>query len=88
VEENRVEAIHASCDCPAGRLTSVDKNGTEHEPVYDPSIDIIQDPEKNVSGGIFVKGHIPVESVDGRIYDTRYRVVLCRCGQSRNKPFL
>lgn len=52
VEENRVEAIHAACDCPAGRLTSVDKSGIEHEPVYNPSIDVIQDPGKNVSGGI------------------------------------
>ncbi|MGE4353774.1 MAG: CDGSH iron-sulfur domain-containing protein [Oscillospiraceae bacterium] len=87
IEENRAEAIKAASDCPAGRLTSVDKDGTEHEPVYAPSIDIIQDPERDVSGGIFVKGHVPIESADGTMYESRNRAVLCRCGKSRNKPF-
>jgi len=86
-EENRSEAITAACECPAGRLTAVDKDGNEYEPAYDPSINIIQDPERNVSGGIFVKGRIPIESADGTTYELRNRVVLCRCGRSNNKPF-
>lgn len=86
-EDNREEAIQAACDCPSGRLTAADKDGTEYEPVLEPSIDIIQDPEKGVSAGIFVKGHIPIESADGTMYETRNRAVLCRCGASRNKPF-
>jgi hypothetical protein len=57
-DENRSEAIKAASDCPAGRLTAVDKDGTEIEPVLEPSIDIIQDPQKGVSSGIFVKGRI------------------------------
>jgi CDGSH-type Zn-finger protein len=87
IEENRAEAIIAACDCPAGRLTAVDKDGTVYEPVYEPSIEIIQDPERGVSAGIFVKGGIPIESADGTMYETRNRVVLCRCGKSNNKPF-
>ncbi len=86
-EEDRSEAIQAANDCPTGRLTAVEKDGTEHEPVYDPSIDVIQDPEKGVSGGLFVKGYVPVESADGTVYEIRNRVVLCRCGESENKPF-
>ncbi|MEA4816344.1 MAG: CDGSH iron-sulfur domain-containing protein [Lachnospiraceae bacterium] len=46
IEKNREEAIIAANDCPAGRLLAVDKDGTEHEPFYDPSIDILQDPEQ------------------------------------------
>lgn len=86
-EENRSEAVIAANDCPAGRLTSVDKDGTEHEPDLSPSICIIQDPEKKVSAGIFVSGGIPIESADGTMYETRNRIALCRCGRSKNKPF-
>jgi CDGSH-type Zn-finger protein len=30
---------------------------------------------------------IAVTSADGRDYEVRNRVTLCRCGSSRNKPF-
>jgi CDGSH-type Zn-finger protein len=81
------EAVIAANECPAGRLTAVEKDGTVHEPQYEPAIEILQDPEENVSAGIFVKGGIPIESADGSVYEIRNRVVLCRCGMSRNKPF-
>lgn len=83
----RSEAILAANECPAGRLTALDKDGTPHEPEYEPAIEILQDPEEQVSAGIFVKGGIPIESEDGTIYEVRNRVVLCRCGLSQNKPF-
>jgi CDGSH-type Zn-finger protein len=86
-EEKKAEIIRGANDCPAGRLTAVEKDGTEHEPAYEPSIDILQDPQNRVSCGIFVKGGIPIESVDGETYEIRNRVVLCRCGASENKPF-
>ena len=83
----RAEAIRAACECPAGRLVVRDKEGNEIELPYVPSIDIIQDSERKVSAGIFVKGRIPIESADGNIYEIRNRTMLCRCGRSRNKPF-
>lgn len=86
-EENRKEGIQAASECPAGRLVAMDKTGDMIEPSYEPCIDIIQDPEKGVSGGIFVKGNIPIESSDGHIYEIRNRAALCRCGKSMNKPF-
>lgn len=86
-EYHRSEAIIAANECPAGRLTAVEKDGTVHEPVYEPGIEILQDPEEHVSCGIFVKGGIPIESADGSQYEMRNRVVLCRCGYSGNKPF-
>lgn len=83
----RAEAIRAAGDCPAGRLTAREKSGEIIEPVYEPAIEIIQDPERQVSGGILVKGKIPVESSNGQTYEPRSSVVLCRCGHSRNMPF-
>ncbi len=84
---NKAEAIAAASECPAGRLTAIEKDGARHEPGYDPAIEILQDPEEEASAGIFVKGGIPIESADGAAYEVRNRVVLCRCGYSKNKPF-
>lgn len=86
-EFHHSEAIIAANECPAGRLTAVEKDGTVHEPEYSHAIEILQDPEERVSAGIFVKGGIPIESADGSVYEIRNRVVLCRCGMSGNKPF-
>ncbi|KPU43551.1 iron-binding zinc finger CDGSH type [Oxobacter pfennigii] len=86
-EENKKEAIRTASNCPAGRLTAVDKNGEIIEPPYEPAIEILQDPDNNASAGIFIKGMIPLESADGALYETRNRYVLCRCGASKNKPF-
>jgi len=86
-EENKTEAIQAACECPAGRLTAINEAGKEIEPVLEPSLNIVQDPENEMSAGIFVTGNIPIESVDGSVYEIRNRTALCRCGKSRNKPF-
>ncbi|MEI7942253.1 MAG: CDGSH iron-sulfur domain-containing protein [Candidatus Riflemargulisbacteria bacterium] len=86
-ETFKAEAIKAASECPTGRLVAVDKDGKHIEPTHIPSIDIIQDPEENVSSGLFVKGYIPIESSDGETYELQNRVMLCRCGQSKNKPF-
>ncbi|MDR3584492.1 MAG: CDGSH iron-sulfur domain-containing protein [Desulfosporosinus sp.] len=83
----RAEAIIAASECPSGRLVAYDKTGRAIEPDYVPSIEILQDAEKEVSGPIFVKGKIPIESSDGHTYEIRNRVALCRCGQSINSPF-
>ena len=83
----REEAIKSACDCPAGRLDVVDKEGNVIESVYEPSIEILQDYGRGASGPIFVKGGIPIEGLDDFTYEVRNRVALCRCGKSRNKPF-
>lgn len=87
-ETSKAEAIEAALDCPAGRLVIFDdKTKSFLEPDYEPSVVIIQDPERNCSGPIWVRGGIPIESADGTTYEIRNRVTLCRCGNSRNKPF-
>lgn len=83
----REEAIKAANNCPAGRLIAVDKDGNIIEPKFEPSIEILQDPERGVSAPIYVKGNIPIESSENFTYEVRNRVALCRCGKSSNKPF-
>ncbi|MCU0653127.1 MAG: CDGSH iron-sulfur domain-containing protein, partial [Candidatus Pacebacteria bacterium] len=81
------EAIRQACLCPSGRLVAKEKGGRAIEPELEPGIGLIEDPQKNVSGPIWAKGGVEVESADGRKYETRNRATLCRCGISRNKPF-
>lgn len=84
---NREEAVIAAVECPAGRLEVMDKAGQVIEPTYEPSIAVIQDTEHGVSAGLYLRGNIPMEGAEGQIYEVRNRAALCRCGQSRNKPF-
>lgn len=84
----REYAIKAASECPSGRLVAIDKQTKEpFEIQYTPSVAVIQDPQRGVSGPIWVRGGIPVASSDGEVYEVRNRVTLCRCGKSKNKPF-
>jgi CDGSH-type Zn-finger protein len=81
-------AIQQAGNCPAGRLVVYDKQtGKPIEPEFAFSISLIEDPQMGVSGPVWVKGGVPVVSANGRVYEIRNRVTLCRCGSSRNKPF-
>lgn len=79
--------IKSASECPTGRLTAVTKAGVLIDPLLDPAIEITQDSEKGVSSGIYVKGGIPLVAADGFEYEKRNRIVLCRCGKSKDKPF-
>jgi CDGSH-type Zn-finger protein len=74
--------------CPSGRLVVWDRLArTAFEPELEQSIGIVEDPRGAVSGPIWVRGGITVQSAAGDVYETRNRVTLCRCGESTNKPF-
>jgi CDGSH-type Zn-finger protein len=84
---NLEKAVEEACACPSGSLVAWDKaTGAAIEPVWEPGISLIEEPRLGTSGPIWVKGGIPVESVDGAEYERRNRVTLCRCGLSRKKP--
>ena len=75
-------------NCPAGRLVAWDKAaGKPLEPKLSVSIGLIEDPAQQCSGPLWLRGGIAVIAGDGFAYEVRNRVTLCRCGQSRNKPF-
>lgn len=81
-------AIREACDCPSGRLVACDKEtGLPIEPKFPKSISVTEDKQVGISGPLWVKGGIPVESADGTVYEVRNRVTLCRCGSSNKKPF-
>jgi CDGSH-type Zn-finger protein len=84
----KANAIRNACDCPSGRLVIIDKqNGKTIEPLLEKSVGLIEDQGMSVDGPIWVRGEIPVYSAEGKLYEVRNRVTLCRCGKSTNKPF-
>jgi len=84
----RKKAVRQAGNCPSGRLVVYDKKtGKPIEPEFEPSLSVTEHPQKGVSGPVWVKGGVPIVSADGSVYEIRNRVTLCRCGQSRNKPF-
>lgn len=86
--QSRILAIREAERCPSGRLVMHDaRSGTAFEPVLEKSIGLIEDPVKECSGPIWVRGGIDVVAEDGTVYPSRNRQTLCRCGQSQNKPF-
>ena len=81
-------AIEEAKSCPSGRLVLWDKKtGQPVEPEFKPSIVLVNDPQKQCDGPVWVRGGIPIESTDGSTYEVRNRVTICRCGKSENKPF-
>lgn len=87
--DEAAEMVREECDrCPSGRYVAIEKaTGERLEPSLEPSIAFVQDRGVGVSGPIWVRGGIEVVSADGESYEVRNRVTLCRCGQSKNKPF-
>ncbi len=86
--QSKKTAIQIAGNCNSGRLVVWDKETKKPiEPDFEPSIAVTEEPDKEVSGPLWVRGAIPIESADGDTYELRNRVTLCRCGKSYNKPF-
>ena len=80
--EVRAQIKRMVANCPSGRLQfSLKEDGEPVEPEYIPSIAPTPD------GPLWVRGGIAIQGPDGFTYEVRNRVTLCRCGQSKNKPF-
>jgi CDGSH-type Zn-finger protein len=86
--EVRATFIRQVNDCPSGRLVAWNiKSGQAVENSLPVSIGLVEDPQQQCSGPLWLRGGIPVVSADGHAYEVRNRVTLCRCGESKNKPF-
>ncbi len=81
-------AMREASMCPSGRLMAWDKHtGEPYEFRFEPSLGLIEDVPIGASGGLWLRGGIPLRRENGHTYEIRNRVVLCRCGQSSNKPY-
>ena len=86
--EARKLAIREASMCPSGRLMAWDKETMKpFEFRFEPSLGLIEDITIGASGGLWIRGGIPMRREGGQTYEIRNRVVACRCGQSANKPY-
>lgn len=87
-KESHDLCIRETFYCPSGRLKIKDKKENQFlEPSLKPSLSLLEDPQKDCSGPLWVKGGIPIEDCECNTYEIRNRVTLCRCGASQNKPY-
>lgn len=83
---NKLSAQEANL-CPAGRLMMFTNQGENMEELSTPQIHTIEDDGLKISGPLWIRGGIRVESASGKSYEVRQKQTLCRCGASKNKPF-
>jgi CDGSH-type Zn-finger protein len=68
--------------CPSGRLQyHLPPDTSPVEEDLPREVEVVND------GPLWVRGGVPIEAADGFQYEVRNRVTLCRCGNSKNKPF-
>ena len=72
--------------CPSGSYVySLEPRGADIEADLPAAIALTEEKD-SISSCLWVMGGIPVVRADGRPFETRNRVTLCRCGQSELKP--
>ena len=75
-------------NCPARRLVAFDKTaGKTIEQKSTVAIGVIEDPVEDCSGPIWLRGGVELSSADGHQYERRNNMTICRCGESKSKPF-
>jgi CDGSH-type Zn-finger protein/uncharacterized Fe-S cluster protein YjdI len=67
--------------CPSGSLTYRDRAGTPEAPAPENTVTVAY------RGPLFVRGELALEGAPADLPGVRFRAALCRCGQSRNKPY-
>jgi CDGSH-type Zn-finger protein/uncharacterized Fe-S cluster protein YjdI len=68
--------------CPSGALVYEAGDGRPREAPAPANTVIV-----SYNGPYFVRGELAIEGAPGDMAGIRFRVALCRCGQSKNKPF-
>ena len=68
--------------CPTGALTYATKDGSIQEQASDENTVMVAN-----CGPLYVRGDLEVEGAADDMDGVKYRAALCRCGQSKNKPF-
>ena len=82
----RTQVIGMIDRCPSGSYAyALESDGEDIEPDLPVSIAVSAE-EGALAGALWVTGGIPIERSDGKLFEARNRVTLCRCGQSKSKP--
>jgi len=76
------EVVEVCERCPSGALVHEVKDGrTVEAPAARNTINV------TYNGPLFARGELAIEGAPADMPGVRFRAALCRCGQSKNKPF-
>lgn len=78
---SRIEVREIVERCPSGALTYSDKAGNPEEAAAENSVVV------SCNGPLFFSGDLDLEGAPQDMPGVQFRVALCRCGESANKPF-
>ncbi len=68
--------------CPSGALTYSDKSrGDNEQPAECNTVQVVY------NGPLYIQGELHIENAPQDMRGINYRAALCRCGQSKRKPF-
>ena len=68
--------------CPAGAITYESKDGSPGESAAaENTVQVVY------NGPLYVRGDLDIDGAQADMAGVKYRAALCRCGQSKNKPF-
>jgi len=68
--------------CPTGALTYTRKDGADAESAQAANKVLVAN-----NGPLYASGELAIDGAPDDMPGVRYRAALCRCGQSKNKPF-
>jgi len=68
--------------CPSGALTYERKDGGTGEAAESENVVSVM-----YNGPLYVRGHLDIDGAANDMPGVCFRAALCRCGQSKNKPF-
>ena len=86
----RAQVIAMIERCPSGSYSYALTDAAENiEPDLPKQIAVTTEMTSDgpIAGPLWVTGNIVIRRADGQPIEVRNRVTLCRCGQSKNKPF-
>lgn len=75
------EVVEVCERCPSGALTYTDKSGRSEQAVAENTVAV------TYNGPLYISGELAIEGATDDMTGAGYRAALCRCGQSKNKPF-
>lgn len=67
--------------CPSGALTYRDKLGVDEQAVSENTVTVAN------RGPLYLRGDLVIAGASENMPGVRYRAALCRCGESKNKPY-
>jgi CDGSH-type Zn-finger protein/uncharacterized Fe-S cluster protein YjdI len=76
------EVIDVIKRCPSGALSFQRHDSGEEEQANKDNAVVV-----SYNGPLFVRGDLDIEGATNDMPALKYRAALCRCGQSKNKPF-